>query len=334
MAAGIVKRHSKLCRAAKVAGAATASASYEAWVYSPRDRQEDPPHVLELRGGALLASRCQAPDRPRLPTCPEPADASRGGHGLARRRGKGRGPKPLRRPVQAVDAARLPPGARGADPAADRRREAERDHDLRPAAAGRPLARRGPVGGDPAQHDQAAAGDLPAREVARRPARQPDAGPGAAGAAGAQGRDRRARGRGESCSRRCRSPIRRCGGRPFTPAFATASSGRCAGARSTSSPAPSPFASPGIRRPGSIDPKTRTSMRSVPMPDSLRRAAARSPAGRAERAGERARLRSLGRSEPFHAATLYRRADSRLERGRARRSGCACTRRGTRTPRS
>ena len=40
------------------------------------------------------------------------------------------------------------------------------------------------------------------------------------------------------------------------------------------------------------------------------RAAARSPAGGAERAGERARLRPRSDSEPFHAATLYRRADS------------------------
>ena len=43
------------------------------------------------------------------------------------------------------------------------------------------------------QHDQAAAGDLPAGQVPRRAAGQPDPRPGAAGAAAARGRDRRAR---------------------------------------------------------------------------------------------------------------------------------------------
>ena len=135
-----------------------------------------------------------------------------------------------------------------------------------------------------------------------------------------------------SCSRRCRSPIRRCGGRPSTPAFATASSARCAGARSTSSPAPSRVRESWDPKAGSIDPKTRTSMRSVPMPDRLRELLLDR---RLEAPNAPGSALAFGRdeTEPFHAATLYRRADSAWRR-RALRSACACTRRGTPTPRS
>ena len=60
---------------------------------------------------------------------------------------------------------------------------------------------------------------------------------------------------------------------------------------------------------GSIDPKTRTSMRSVPMPDRLRELLLDR---RLEAPNAPGTALAFGRddSEPFHAATLYRRADS------------------------
>lgn len=60
---------------------------------------------------------------------------------------------------------------------------------------------------------------------------------------------------------------------------------------------------------GSIDPKTRTSMRSVPMPDRLRELLLDR---RLEAPNAPGSALAFGRddAEPFHAATLYRRADS------------------------
>jgi integrase len=60
---------------------------------------------------------------------------------------------------------------------------------------------------------------------------------------------------------------------------------------------------------GSIDPKTRTSMRSVPMPDRLRESLLDR---RLEAPNAPGSALAFGRddAEPFHAATLYRRADN------------------------
>ena len=66
---------------------------------------------------------------------------------------------------------------------------------------------------------------------------------------------------------------------------------------------------------GSIDPKTRTSRRTVPMPGALRDAMLDHRLSDGSDSDDGAETLVFGRtaSEPFHAATLYRRADDAWE---------------------
>ncbi len=153
-------------------------------------RTEASADLLELRRGAFLARRREAPDRPGCVAGTDPADAPRGRRGVACRRRGRRGPQSVRPALQALHPPRLPTRARGASAAADWRREAERDHDLRPPAACRPLAGRGSSALDAAKHDQAASGGLPASKISWWASRESDPRPGVAGASLTPSRDR------------------------------------------------------------------------------------------------------------------------------------------------
>ena len=152
-------------------------------------------------------------------------------------RGRGNGPQPLGRPVQAERPSWLRAGAPQPDPRGARRRPPLRGGASRPAGPRRPAPGRGARRLHDPQRVPAGARDLPPGSGTRRGRRQPDQRARASRRARPPRPDRVVARRRRSCSPPSPSGSGRCGRRRSTSACASVSVARCAGPTSTSPPA-------------------------------------------------------------------------------------------------
>ena len=169
---GIRARHSRACTA-PTGGRCTCRPSYEAFVFSKRDRRKVRKSFPTL--AAAKAWRADATRRAQSRPAPgtDPYHGARVRRGVARR-SRGRvDPQPQRASLQALGPARLPARPRQAGAARARTPAGLRSAQDRRAGLRGPAAPRRPRGEHHPEHARPVAGDLPPRDPPRAGGRQP-----------------------------------------------------------------------------------------------------------------------------------------------------------------